>query len=157
MRTALLACIAFFVLAALSGCDAVWSSLNRGGLQQDISELYKRAGSENIAMRCSMVGSTRTGWCEGTATTVQALDLSAALKLESVPFDARAGDRMVQFAQREGGCTNRVPQDATFSLYKSQVRAETLKLSNGGAFEYVLLYHNPSTNQFCVQISYAYG
>ncbi len=142
-------CLASF----LSSCQFLWDMGNRNGLKQDIRELVFNGQEVEPALNCRMVGTTRTGVCQGTLTEEKVATTVQELKLHVVTF-AQKDYEFASWAE-EGGCSSQASSDA--KIFKSERRAPELQLKNGVAFEYLLLFFTAHNGNVCIQVSYAYG
>lgn len=103
-----------------------------------------------------MVATTRTGFCQASASAEQIERLVTGLGLW---LATQADPAAVGFWEAEGGCRTEGPFSGDPPAYVclSGIRPEELRLANGSAFEFMLLYYEPSTLEICFQVSYAYG
>jgi hypothetical protein len=137
-------------LAGLAGCDLLWNWSNRDGLRRDVVELLGRHGVIAQEPACAMLGTTRTGACRLRAEPTRRPGLVRGLGLTAVA----PGDPDVSHWAGEGGCRD-LARVAT--VYRSARRPAALRLPNGSAFEYLLLYQAQRGDDVCVQVAYAYG
>ncbi len=149
----LLSC--FMLMSA--GCDTLWNRANIGGLQSDLGSLLEGMDVEIVLQECSMIGSTRSGYCRfhdadgASAGLIQQLDLvSVPLENATIPFIDE---------EFEAGCGSYpwILDGSSGELYLISGRPQSLILANGTSFEYLLLVFEQSSGEACVQVSYAYG
>lgn len=76
--------VSLLALALLPGCDALWNVANRGGLERDFKVLAQSCGVHVTLTRCRMLGTTREGTCEFTASCGQLDSLVRGLSLKPV-------------------------------------------------------------------------
>ncbi len=156
MRSALL-----FIMAALlpilSSCSPLWNRANVGGLRSDVETLFTQKGIEVALQECSMVGSTRTGYCRfhDTAGAIDAL-------IQDYNLDGLAMENAtVAFidAEFEAGCGafSWILEGGSGRLFFISGRPQSLKLPSGSSFEYLLLTFDESSGEACLQVSYSYG
>lgn len=150
MKTLLLALLVLAFTA--TGCETAWNLANRSALKRDVAALLMSAGTANNSLNCQMAGTTRTGMCEGRFTSEEVEEIVSNFKLDTVG-DAPV-DRDYVTWTKEGTCSRRRDWEMR---YKSERRAPSLRLKNGSAFEYFLLFYSPGTGSGCIQVSYAYG
>jgi hypothetical protein len=153
--------VAGVVLCAvlMIGCDALWNLGNRGQLARDITEIFEKQGVRIAHPVCHMVGTTRDGVCTFRASAEQIAAAVRGLGLQetSGTFSTGSGSSHAM-KEVERVCTSKSPfgEQSGLNLYQLDRRPEALKLSHGGAFEFMLLYYHPSQD-VCVGVSYAYG
>lgn len=133
---------------ALVGCASLWSRGNRALLRSDLQALL---GHEVELRDCEMLGTTRTGYCRFEAVGMDLPGIRSNLGL--VEVDLGAPDQEAETWLNERAC----PSLKEFRVYRSERRANQLKLANGTAFEYMLLFIPDNGGEACVQVSYAYG
>lgn len=144
----------------LLACNFLWNSANRVPLESDVKEVLDPATTAQLDLKCSMIDSTRSGYCLFSSNQTQIEEIVARLDLdyrvasfennETIPpvvSDGKVGclDENV-FGQVDG-----------LPAYYIGGRPDQLSLASGGQFEYLLLLSNPETGQACTQVSYAYG
>ncbi len=146
-----------FILLLLVGCESSWNRANVSALQTDLETLLSTQGIEISLQTCSMVGTTRTGYCRFTEESHMAEDIIQAFDLSMVPLE----NATIAFIDEEleAGCGSipSILEGSEGRLYLISGRPQQLRLPNGSAFEYMLLLYNASIGQACVQVSYAYG
>jgi hypothetical protein len=142
--------ILLLLAVGLAGCDVMWNWLNRDELRRDVVGLLERHGVAPRDPACSMVGTTRTGTCRLRLECGRIPGLVEGLRLA----EAARGDPAIDAWEREGGCRSIA---GPTKLYRSGRRPAELRLPSGSAFEYLLLYQIPGSDQVCIQVSYAYG
>jgi hypothetical protein len=141
----------------VSSCSSLWNRANVNTIKGDIEALLDRNGVQVDLQNCTMVGSTRTGMCRFRHDVGAADAIIQALHLDPVLFE----NATVAFidAELEAGCGSypNILEGSGGMLYLISGRPQSLRLSNGTAFEYLLLLYNPSSGEACLQVSYAYG
>jgi hypothetical protein len=153
------ALVVVLALAALVACDALWSAANRDALTADVGGLLRQHGAAGAAPQCGMIGATRDGTCRFQATPEQVAALAEGLGLRptSPAEDGPDGAELRHWETRDGCRRSGAFAGPTATTHRSERRPPRLRLGHGGAFEYLLLYHQPATGEACVQVSYAYG
>ena len=144
-RTAALAAL----LLGLGGCRWAWNLWERGDLARDVKALLAREGILVKDVQCRMFGTLDSGACILPLTAEQTTTLVAALRLRVlVPTEP-----MREF---KGGCSDTPPFDTGFvrMFRSSAVRPAELKLRGGRSFEYIYLFHHPTSSIACVQVLY---
>jgi hypothetical protein len=122
-------------------------------LRSDVVEVLVLTDADQVDLTCTMVGTTRTGYClfEADAELVERFGTEFALnELEpgaSLLFEAQVGCLTPEAL----GDVGRLRAQGVSG------RPESLVLSDGQQFEYLLLLYDPVTDQVCVQVSYTYG
>ena len=138
------------VLAALApGCRFAWNLWARGDLARDVKSLMARQGVVVSSMKCRMFGTLRAGACifplsaEESTRIVQGLKLRVLAPTENI-------------REFRGGCSQTPPYDTGFvrAFRSGSFRPADLKLRDGGGFDYVYLYHHPTSGTACLQTSY---
>jgi hypothetical protein len=145
-RSALAAALA---LIGLTGCRWAWNLWARGDLARDVKSLLAREGILVKDVRCRMFGTLNSGACILPLTAEQATTLVAALKLRVlVPTEP--------IREFKGGCSDTPPFDTGFvrTFRSSTLRPPELKLRDSGGFDYVYLYHHPTSGTACLQALY---
>jgi len=137
------------LLFGLGGCRWAWNLWARGDLARDVKSLLAREGVLVNDVRCRMFGTLNSGACVLPLTAEQATTLVAALKLRVlVPTEP--------VREFKGGCSDTPPFDTGFvrMFRSSAVRPPELKLRGGRAFDYIYLYHHPTSGTACIQALY---
>jgi hypothetical protein len=149
-----LSCGLVFLL--LTGCESLWNLTNRSGLEADVRALLKTAAVEPQYLDCRMVGTTRKAACSLRLSPRQTSSVIRTLALESIPTSSENSSPQAQLiALADPSCVAELSRPIVrFGLGN---RPNSLRLSSGTAFDYLLLTINTSTGQACVQISYSYG
>ncbi len=144
-RTAALAAL----LLGLGGCRWGWNLWARGDLARDVKSLLAREGILVKDVKCRMFGTLNSGACVLPLTAEQTKTLVGALRLRVlVPTEP-----MREF---KGGCSDTPPFDTGFVLMfrSSAVRPAELKLRDGRSFDYIYLFHHPTSATACIQVLY---
>jgi hypothetical protein len=140
---------AALVLFSLTGCRWAWNLWARGDLARDVKSLLAREGILVKDVQCRMFGTLNSGACILPLTAEQATTLVTALKLRVlVPTEP--------IREFKGGCSDTPPFDTGFvrAFRSSALRPPELKLRGGGAFDYVYVYHHPTSGTACIQALY---
>ena len=136
-------------LLALAGCRWAWNLWARGDLTRDVKSLLAREGILVDDVKCRMFGTLNSGACFLPLTAEQTTTLVTALKLRVlVPTEP--------IREFKGGCSDTPPFDTGFvrAYRSSALRPPELKLRDGGGFDYVYLYHHPTSGAACIQALY---
>lgn len=144
-RFALAACL----LLAGGGCRWAWNIWARGDLARDVKSLIAREGILVKDVRCRMFGTLNSGACVLRLTAPEVATLVRALKLRVLaPTEP--------IREFKYGCSDTPPFDTGFvrTYRTSALRPPELKLRDGGGFDYVYLYHHPSSDTACIQALY---
>lgn len=144
-RSALAAALLF----GLGGCRWAWNLWARGDLARDVTAVLARQGILVKDVRCHMFGTLNSGACVLPLTAGQMTTLVAGLKL-------RVMAPTEPIREFKGGCSDTPPFDTEFvrTFRSSAVRPPELKLRDGGGFDYVYLYHHPTSATACIQVLY---
>jgi hypothetical protein len=141
------------VLAAaallLGGCRWAWNLWARGDLARDVKSLLAREGILVTDVKCRMFGTLNSGACVVPMTLEQSAGLVRSLKLRVlVPTEP--------IREFKGGCTDTAPFDTGFvRMYRTAgLRPPELKLRDGGSFDYIYLFHHPTSATACIQALY---
>jgi hypothetical protein len=146
--------LAVYATIALSGCQVLWDFENRSSLKKDVNELISKA-SVSADLRCHMIGTTRSGICEGGLSAAAVESIATQLNLTEVKkLDSSNYDLQVWLAD---GKSDLIEGLKTLRIYKSKRRASELRLKNGSNFEYLLLFFDATKKMVRIQVSYAYG
>lgn len=134
---------------ALGGCRFAWNLWSRGDLARDVTALFARQGILVSDVKCRMFGTLRAGACTFPLTAEQTTQLAQGLRLRVL-----APTEIIR--QFPGGCSDTRPFDTDFvrSFRSGAFRPPELKLRDGGSFDYVYLYHHPTSGKACLQASY---
>lgn len=140
------------VLAALlaaGGCRFTWNLWARGDLERDVTALLAKQGVLASGVKCRMFGTLRAGACVFPLTAEQTTVVAQGLKLRVL-----APTESVR--EFRGGCSETQPFDTGFvrSFRTAAFRPPELKLREGGSFDYLYLYHHPTSGRACLQVSY---
>lgn len=147
--------VALLLVAVVAlGCDRAWNAANRGAATRDVKALLAPHAAD-VAPDCHMAGVSRNVECEFAATAEDVGHLVAGLGLRSL--DASALDRLGATPAAASGCVETFRRRPTVRRYGIAGRPPQLGLARGGAFEFLLLYHDVGDSRACVQLSYAYG
>ncbi|HET7876653.1 MAG TPA: hypothetical protein VFN71_14115 [Methylomirabilota bacterium] len=141
--------------AAGAGCEVLWNLGNKYFLKGHMAELFGRSGLTADDLDCNMIGATRGATCLTRLGPQQVAHLTRGLGLKedaptaSGPWAAEHGCR----GQRgfEPG--------APVTVYASGAGAKdsTLRLKDGTAFTYLVVFARSDSDAACIQVSYAYG
>ena len=134
---------------AAGGCRFAWNLWSRGDLARDVTALFAKQGVLASGMKCRMFGTLRAGACIFPLTAEETTLLAQGLKLRVL-----APTESVR--EFRGGCSDTRPFDTDFvrSFRTAAFRAPELKLRDGGSFDYLYLYHHPTSGRACLQVSY---
>lgn len=145
-RTALAAALA---VLGMAGCRFTWNLWARGDLARDVTSLLAREGILVKDVKCRMFGTLNSGACILPLSAEEATKLVTSLKLRVlVPTEP--------IREFKGGCSDTPPFDTGFvrAFRSSALRPPELKLREGGGFDYVYLYHHPTSGTACIQALY---
>jgi hypothetical protein len=137
------------VLLSGGGCRWAWNLWARGDLARDVKSLLAREGVLVKDVKCRMFGTLNSGACVLPLTAQEATTLVAALKLRVlVPTEP--------IREFKYGCSDTPPFDTGFvrAYRTSAMRPPELKLRDGGSFDYIYLYHHPTSGKACIQALY---
>ncbi|MCM3876992.1 MAG: hypothetical protein NEA02_11300 [Thermoanaerobaculia bacterium] len=134
---------------AAGGCRFAWNLWARGDLARDVTSLLAKQGILVSGVKCRMFGTLRAGACTFPFTAEQTSLLAKGLKLRVLA----PTENIREFA---GGCSETRPFDKDFvrTFRTAAFRPPELKLRDGGSFDYVYLYHHPTSGRACVQVAY---
>lgn len=137
------------------GCRQVWDRAS--GLEPAVRDLLARAVASDTPLDCRMIGTSRTGACEAFIQGDTVERLIEQLKLTQV-FPDQPEDYEYQ-RWSDGGTDSCAAKYSgpDMKIYKSKRRTPELRLEDGAAFEYFLLFYNPGAKAACIQVSFAYG
>jgi hypothetical protein len=158
MRKGVAAWVGLSVLTLiLAACGSIWSRANVGALQSDLDSLLAGVEVDVQLQECSMVGSTRSGFCR-----FQAKDGAATAIIEGfnlLPVNLENATIPFIDAEFEAGCGSYawILDGSGGELHIISGRPQSLTLSSETRFEYMLLVYESSSGEACVQVSYAYG
>jgi hypothetical protein len=145
---------------SLLACNFLWNSANRNTLESDVNEVLYPINAAQLDLECSMIATTRSGYCLFEANKGQIEEIGARLDLD-YRLASFENNETIPPVVSEGkvGCLdeNVFGQVDGLPAYYIGGRPDQLSLTGGGQFEYLLLLFNPETGQACAQVSYAYG
>lgn len=132
-----------------AGCRFAWNLWARGNLARDVKSVLAREGILVKDAKCRMFGTLNSGACvvplsaEETKRVVQGLKLRVLAPTEPI-------------REFKGGCTDTPPFDNEFvrMFRSSAMRPPELKLRGGGGFDYLYLFHHPTSAKACIQVLY---
>jgi hypothetical protein len=152
------------VLLALSSlaaaCGQIWSRSTALSLERDLATLLGTPGLSDSAPNCAVLGTTRTGFCVYEATEAELSSIIDQLALQ--PFTVEAdgsGSSVGPASEVSAGCLAQPGFENPRRVvgFESARRAETIRLEEGVAFEYLLVFFEPVGGGICIQASYSYG
>jgi len=131
------------------GCGFAWNLWARGDLARDVTALMARQGVLVSGVKCHMFGTLRAGACTLPLSAEQMTQMALGLRL-------RVLTPTENIREFRGGCSQTPPFDTGFvrAFRSGAFRAPELKLRDGGSFDYVYLYHHPTSGKACFQASY---
>lgn len=134
---------------AVGGCRFGWNLWARGDLRRDVTALVAKQGILLSDVKCRMFGTLRAGACTFPLNAEQATALARGLRL-------RVLSPTETVREFRGGCTDTRPFDTDFvrQFRTAAFRPPELKLRDGGSFDYIYLYHHPTSGSACLQASY---
>ena len=143
--------LALLVVAAtlMTGCGFAWNLWARGDLARDVKILLARQGILQTDVKCRMFGTLNSGACFLPMTAEQAKIVVQGLRLRVLA----PTENIREF---RGGCSQTPPFDTGFvRMYRtSAMRPPDLKLRESGGFDYLYLYHHPTSATACIQVLY---
>jgi hypothetical protein len=142
--------LALMVVATLAtGCGFAWNLWARGDLARDVKIPLARAGILATDVKCRMFGTLNSGACFLPMTAEQAKLVVQGLKLRVLA----PTENIREF---RGGCSQTPPFDTGFvRMYRSgAIRPPELKLRESGGFDYMYLFHHPTSATACIQVLY---
>jgi hypothetical protein len=149
LNRASLAGFAVVAFLALAGCRFAWNLWARGDLARDVKIVLARQGILVKDVKCRMFGTLNSGACFLPMTAEQAKLVVQGLRLRVL---APTED----IREFRGGCSQTPPFDTGFvRMYRtSAMRPPELKLRESGGFDYLYLYHHPTSAAACIQVLY---
>jgi hypothetical protein len=132
-----------------TGCRFTWNLWARGDLERDAKSLMARQGVMIPSMKCRMFGTLRAGACTFPLSADEMSRIVQGLKL-------RVLTPTENIREFRGGCSLTPPFDTGFvrAFRSGAFRPAELRLRDGGGFDYVYLYHHPTSSSACLQTSY---
>lgn len=151
----------FLVLINVTGCETIWNCRNKWALKKDIVELFKKHGVMINDPVCEMRGTNREATCEFRAAADQVSSIVRDLNLKRVEWkDVLKNDNSLSKGSpsenRFLSCRSS-KNVAKMRVYISGRWPSELRLENGSAFKYLILFQDLDTEKVCVQVSYSYG
>ncbi len=148
--------------AALSGaaCARIWNAVNRAGLRSDMAELLAKSGLPKRPLECRMVATTNDAFCTFSAEPGEAARLASELSLQPHFLGTPPGTSGGYFkspANHRCRLALRAVGGGRVEVFGRAGRPKELRLRNGRAFEYLLLFQDPSAPEVCIEVSYSYG
>lgn|SRR5512140_1656280 len=137
-----------FLLAA-GGCRWTWNLWARGDLARDVKALLAKEGVLVKDVKCRMFGTLNSGACIVPLTAEQATGLVRSMRL-------RVLTPTEPIREFKGSCTDTPPFDTGFvRMYRTVgLRPPELKLREGRSFDYIYLFHHPTSATACIQALY---
>ena len=123
-------------------------------MERDFKSLAQSCGVRVTLTRCQMLGTTRDGACEFTASRGQIDSLVRSLNLKPVE---PGSEEEASLKRIESSSPYSWSAKAALERYFSARRPKELVLKNGSAFEYLILIYNPNSGRALARLSYAYG
>lgn len=148
------------IVLTLLACNFLWNAANRTPLESDVNEFLDPANTAQLDLNCSMIESTRSGYCLFVADEEQIEEIAARLNLDYRAASLEINETVPPVvSEGKVGCLDEdvFGKVDGFPAYYIGGRPDQLLLAGGGQFEYLLLLFNPETGQVCTQVSYAYG
>jgi len=139
-----LSIVCIFFISSL-GCDSLWNSANKGGLESHLVQVTANYGITSMKLDCKMIGSTRDAMCTAKVPDDKAKFFLAQAPL-GPPVNLRTVMRSVKCPMRDGR-----------QLWVSKRRPSWLKLKGGMSFEYMYVSYYPQTSELCFDLSYTSG
>jgi hypothetical protein len=132
-----------------TGCGFAWNLWARGDLARDVKILLARQGILPTDVKCRMFGTLNSGACFLPMTAEHAKLVVQGLKL-------RVLTPTEDIREFRGGCSQTPPFDTGFvRMYRSSaMRPPDLRLREGRGFDYLYLYHHPTSATACIQVLY---
>ena len=151
--------LGILLLILTAGCDVLWNAANRGGLERDFKTLAQSCGVRVTLTQFRMLGTTRDGALEFTASRGQIDSLVRGLNLKPVEpgSEEEVSLKRIESSSPYPWPAKDAPAEAALERYTSARRPKELVLKNGTAFEYLILIYNPSSGRALARLSYAYG
>ena len=118
-------------------------------LRAQLSEMLRRHGTTPAEMSCPELEGGAQAACEFRMPREQIHSLMSGLRLTQV------GKPTIYYAEEKCRMIPAFSDSNRTALYESALHSPELKLSNGAAFEYLILYQNLSSDEVCVQFAYA--
>ncbi len=154
LRVGVLMCVVA-TSALFAGCERLFSALNESALESDVRTLLKGASVDAQQLRCHMAGATRQGACSLQLSPSEMQGIVTALALEPTsdamtprtPGALKAPDAWVTCGHQPG---------AALTTFGAGGRPATLRLSNGSAFQSLMVMRDPS-GRACLLAEYSYG
>ncbi|HTW90946.1 MAG TPA: hypothetical protein VMH22_04490 [bacterium] len=132
--------------------------MNRAGLARDVRLLLAGCSVKPRTIKVTMGDRTRTGMVEITATSADIAAIVSRFGLQEGGTAEDDSDRhsWLDARVRQFNHPLLLPQDGV-KVFRSNGRSENLRLSNGTAFDYMLLFWDKDKGVAVILLSYAYG
>jgi hypothetical protein len=140
----------------VTGCPSAIERANRGSFERHVRELLQKADLADLVIDCRMNSATRDGKCEFSADRAQIETLARALALVAASADSPQ-DRIARSSQRFSALGQRYREGQGITVYVAAGRPPQLRLEDGSAFEFCVLYFDEAGGRACLELSYAYG
>jgi len=151
--------LGILLIVLTAGCDVLWNVANRGGLERDFKSLAQSCGVRVTLTRCRMLGTTRNGACEFTASHGQIDSLVRGLNLKPVDpgSEQESFVKYIESSSPYSWSPATGSDPSSLIRFASGRRPRELVLKNGTAFEYLILFYDPGSGRALARLSYAYG
>jgi hypothetical protein len=106
-----------------------------------------------------MLGATRDGACEFTASQGQIDSLVLGLNLKPVEpgSEEESFVKYIESSSPYAWALGSGTDPSALLRYASGRRPKELRLKSGSSFEYLILYYHPASGRALARLSYAYG
>jgi len=145
--------LSFFLLI---GCEPLWNTSNRSGIESDVRHVLKTAAVIPQSLECRMAGTTRNASCSLLMSPTETASVIRTFALESIHSSSETPSPLARLIAHAGpSCVAGASVPPT--VFGIAGRPNSLRFPSGSAFEYLLLTINETNGQACLQVSYSYG
>ena len=146
--------VAVIAAAGLVGCDRLWDAVNRRSAMSDVRAVLSSSGVGTETLSCRSLPASRDVECRLKGGPAEVQRLAKALSL--TPVEAGTADALGSFVEqhRPRGLP---PLPTSAAVFAATGRPGVLRLANGSAFEFLLLFRDPASDTLWLRLSYSYG
>jgi hypothetical protein len=143
------------LLTACVGCGAIWNTTaNTPSFETDLTSLLKeRAQSTLYKPQYRMIGETKSAVCEFKALPQNINTIANAFDMTEIPSGSKTLT-YINYNYQNSKLGTLFKEGKDVKAYGVFGGPAKLKCKSGGAFEYMILFYQPKTNQASIETCY---